>query len=386
MASKYIMSKRKVHKKNSFWQSVGRFIPYLACFLLIFGIAKIGSEEKATASDNTLNMNVLKDSDYSVSADQISELYVVASLSSSLDLASTDTVSSNYVTASVMKEIGQTTTSDRIEKSLSFAGGSTGVNSHEVQEGETIESIARKYGLTVDQVRWSNGLKTAEVSIGQILVIPMTSGVVYTVKAGDNLNDIANRYGSSYERTIAQNDLESTEIYEGMQIVLPGGTPPETERPEYVAPSRNTGGNNSSRYAYSYYGSTSDRQNIRIVSEPVNSGYGNKFAAGQCTWYAYWWRATNPRSQGKLPESLRGNANSWAASARSLGLRVDRNPEAGAVFQTPYGSYYGHVGVVLAVNSDGSILVREMNYGFRAYVVTESTIPANVVGNFNYIH
>lgn len=355
------------------------------CFLLIFGIAKVGSEEKVTASDSTLNMNALKDSDYSVSADQISELYVVASLSSSFDLASTDTVSSNYVTASVMKEIGQTTTSDRIEKSLSFAGGSTGVNSHAVQEGETIESIARKYGLTVDQIRWSNGLKTAEVSVGQILAIPMTPGVVYTVKAGDNLNDIASRYGSSYERTVAQNNLESSEIHEGMQIVLPGGTPPEAERPEYVPPRRNNS-SNSGRYAYSYYGSTSDRQNIRVVSEPVNSGYGNKFAAGQCTWYAYWWRATNPRSQGKLPGGLRGNANAWAANSRALGLRVDRNPEVGAVFQTPYGSYYGHVGVVLAINPDGSLLVREMNYGFRAYVVTESTIPANVVGNFSYIH
>lgn len=374
---------RKNHQKSSIFASIGKVMPYLMSFLLIFGVAKTGTDQKVAANDSTINMNVLKDADYSVSADQISELYVVASLSSSFDLASTDTVSSNYVTASVMKEIGQTNT-ERIDKSLSFSSESTGVSSHEVQEGESIESIARKYGLSVDQVRWSNGLKTAEVNPGQILTVPLSSGVVYTVKSGDNLDEIVRRYGSSYERTVAQNNLESTEIYEGMQIILPGGTPPETERPEYVAPRRKN--TSSNRYAYSYYGSTSDRQNIRVVSEAVNSGYGNKFAPGQCTWYAYWWRATNPRSQGKLPSNLRGNANAWASGARSLGIRVDRNPEVGAVFQTPYGSYYGHVGVVLAVNGDGSILVREMNYGFRAYVITESTIPANVVGNFSYIH
>lgn len=379
---------RKVQKKRSFWQSVGRFTPYLMVFLMIFGIAKLGTEQKAAASDSSLNMNTIKDNNYSVSADQLSELYVVASLSSSFDLASVDTVSSNYVTVSVMKEIGQTT-SDRLDKTLSFTGESTGVISYAVQEGDTIESIARKHGITVDQIRWSNGLKTAEVSTGQILALPSVAGVVYTVKAGESLESIAQRYGSSYDRIVARNDLETGDIREGMQIVLPGGTPPETERPEYVPPRRGSTtrpSTSGSHYAYSYYGSTSDRQNVRVVSDPVNSNYGNKFARGQCTWYAYWWRATNPRSQGKLPDNLRGNANVWAANARALGLRVDRNPEVGAVFQTPNGSYYGHVGVVLAINGDGSLLVREMNYGFRAYVITESIIPANIAGNFNYIH
>ena len=42
--------------------------------------------------------------------------------------------------------------------------------------------------------------------------------------------------------------------------------------------------------------------------------------------------------------------------------------------------------IIVGINNDGSIVVREMNYGYRAYVVTESTIPANIVGNFNYIH
>ena len=64
---------------------------------------------------------------------------------------------------------------------------------------------------------------------------------------------------------------------------------------------------------------------------------------------------------------------------------MDRTPEVGAVFQTSAG-WYGHVGIVVGINNDGSIVVREMNYGYRAYVVTESTIPANIVGNFNYIH
>ena len=65
---------------------------------------------------------------------------------------------------------------------------------------------------------------------------------------------------------------------------------------------------------------------------------------------------------------------------------MDRTPAVGAVFQTSMG-YYGHVGIVLAVNSDGSLKVREMNFDGRGIgTLTEGIIPASAVGSFNYIH
>ena len=85
-----------------------------------------------------------------------------------------------------------------------------------------------------------------------------------------------------------------------------------------------------------------------------------------------------------LPANL-GNANAWARNAAARGYTVNRTPSAGAIFQTTSG-WYGHVGYVEAVNSDGSIVVSEMNYNYRAYLVIRSTIPASSVGNFNYIH
>ncbi len=70
---------------------------------------------------------------------------------------------------------------------------------------------------------------------------------------------------------------------------------------------------------------------------------------------------------------LTGDAlNAGVTNARALGMQVDNTPSAGAVFQTTAG-WYGHVGVVLRVNDDGSILVREMNYSYRVNVITEST-------------
>lgn len=361
--------KRQEHKIRNF---IGKLLPYVAVFLVIFGVAKIGAETKNDPSADNINMNTIAAGDYNVSADQLSTLYVVANLSGSFDLASTDSVAGNYVTASVMKGISQTST-DKIEKpNWINTNISRGVVVHEVKPGETMESIARKYGLTTDQIRWSNGLKTTAINPGDSLKIPSVAGIVYTAKAGDTPESLAARYGSSAERIIAANDLEGVGITEGAQIVLPGGTLPNTERPEYVAPAR----------TYTYYGSTSERQNMHRVYDNVTRSASNRMVGGQCTYYAWWWREAHGNP---LPSALTGDAKYWANNARRLGLTVNNSPSIGAVFQTTAG-WYGHVGVVVRKNPDGSIVVREMNYGYRAGVIMESTIPANVVGNFNYIH
>lgn len=366
-------------KKSGFWSTAGRTLVYLLVAAGIIATAKIGSEDKDAFGNASLNMTAMATSN-SVSADQLSELYVVASLSSSFSLASTDSVSSNYVSASVLKEISQTST-DKIEKpGYTAVPFSPGIENYIVQDGETMEIIVAKVNaeyrtqLTTDLIRWSNGLKTTDVTIGQTLEIPKTTGIVYTVKAGDTPEALASRYGSQADRIISYNSLEDSGLVVGAHIVLPNGTLPLTERPEYVPV-----------YTYSYYGSTSDRQDMRVVYENVTSGYGNRMTWGQCTYYAWWWRATSPYSLGALPGALTGDAKYWAANARALGMRVDNTPEVGAVFQTTAG-WYGHVGVVLRILDDGSLVVREMNYGYRANVITESTIPANVVGNFTYIH
>lgn len=360
-------TKRKEHKTL---RALGHVVPYVFTAALVFAVAAFGSQDKNASGATSLNMNTMA-ANNSVSADQLSELYVVASLSNSFSLASVDTVSNNYVSAAVLRDISQTS-ADRIEKPGYVAvQDARGVLTYIVSDGETMESIAAVKGLTTDQIRWSNNLKTTDISTGQALTIPATPGIVYTVKSGDTPASLASRYSSNEVEIIAMNDLENSSLVVGMQIVLPNGVLPTTERPEYVP-----------TYTFNYYGSTSERQDMRVVYDNVVRSSTNRMVWGQCTYYAWWWREVygNP-----LPSSLTGDAKYWAANARSLGMRVDNIPEVGAVFQTTSG-WYGHVGVVLRVNDDGSLLVREMNYGYRSGVITESTIPANSVGNFSYIH
>lgn len=367
------MSKRK-NKLN--WKKIQGLLPYVGVSILTLGIVALGSIDKQNADVN-LSLDTFAANGYDVSVDQMSELYVVADLSDALRLASASDVASNYVVTTTMYDSGQTATGKLEKPSLTSVDASRGVIEHTVAQGESLDMIAAKYGVSVDQIRWSNNLKTSEVSPGTVLYIPSTSGIVYVVKAGDTIESIASKYGSNASEIIAMNDLEMSGATEGMRIVIKDGSLPETERPEYTAPTTRATSTvaSTTSYAYTYLGSTSERQNIELIGYFYN--LGGPYGAGQCTQWAWYKRG------GNIPSTW-GNASSWAYSAAAQGYLVNRTPAAGAIFQTSSG-WAGHVGYVEAVNPDGSIVVSEMNYGIP-YRAIRSTIPASAVGNFNYIH
>ncbi|MCL4540864.1 MAG: CHAP domain-containing protein [Chloroflexi bacterium] len=86
---------------------------------------------------------------------------------------------------------------------------------------------------------------------------------------------------------------------------------------------------------------------------------GNLFPYGQCTWWAI-------QRRPDLSGSVWGNAWQWVAEARSSGRAVGAMPRVGAiaVFQPGVegADWYGHVGYVTAVGSNGWFQVSEMNF------------------------
>ncbi len=352
------MTKRK--KKFDF-KKIKKILPYLLTGFATLALVFVGSLDKHDNNTN-LSLDPFASTDYKVSVDQLSELYVVADLSNALSLASASDVATNYVMTTTMYNAGISAT-NKIEKpSLTGITGSRGVIEHVVAEGETMDSIAAKYGVTTDQIRWSNGLKTTDVSVDMLLYVPSKPGIVYTVKADETIDSIVQKYGGNSEEIIALNDLELSGVTEGVKILIKDGTLPETERPEYVAPVRRT-----TTYTYTFLGNASSRTNL-----VCNASLG----AGQCTTWGWL----------KRPDLgfIKANANRWDDVARSAGLVVDHNPAAGAIFQSDAG-WYGHVGYVESVNPDGSINVSERNYR-GCYGVLFSTIPANEAAWLNYIH
>lgn len=369
-------------KKGIDFEKYRGIIPYVLVGLLTLILVFVGSLDKHNSSAG-FSLDTFASSNYGVSIDQISELYAVADLSDALGLASASDVASNYVIVSSMYDSGHVSTGKLEKPSITDIQVNRGVTEYVVADGENVDTIAAKFGISSDDIRWSNGLKTTDVSPGTLLYIPSVSGIVYSVKSDDTIDSIAEKYGSNAAEIIALNDLEVSGISEGMRIVIKGGSLPETERPEYVPPRRQT-----TIYTYTYLGDSSSRQNVQVIATGFyDSNYSypnpNPGVPGWCTWYAWYWRATSPLSLGELGHEGR-NANTWNYNYAYRG--VGRTPMVGAVFQSPYGGGgYGHVGVVIGINDDGSIVVQEMNYAGR-YVVTEATIPASSVGNFNYIY
>ncbi|MBR2994817.1 LysM peptidoglycan-binding domain-containing protein [Candidatus Saccharibacteria bacterium] len=355
-------------KRNKFqFKDLGGILPYIIIGVATLIFVFIGSLDKYNNSIN-LSLDSFAANDYKVSVDQLSELYLVADLSDALSLASSQDVASNYVITNTMYNAGISLAGKPEKPNLTGITGSRGVIEYTVAEGETMDSIAAKYGVTTDQIRWSNGLKTTDISAGSVLYIPSKPGIVYTVKSDDTIESIVEKYGSNSEEIIALNDLELSGIAEGNRILIKDGSLPEKERPEYVPPRP------VYTYTYTYTGSSSLRQDIEVVGYFYN--LGGPYGRGQCTQWAWYNRQD-------LPSNL-GNANTWATRAAAAGYVVDHNPAPGAVFQSSAG-WYGHVGYVEAVNGDGSIIATEMNYGIP-YRVIRSTIPASTAANLFYIH
>lgn len=208
-----------------------------------------------------------------------------------------------------------------------------------VQNGETLWSIARKFGITTDSIKWSNKMSDADfVKPGQSLLIPTINGVLYTVKAGDSIEGIASRFKSSSSLIIAQNDLWGDEIKVGMRLIIPDGVVEEAPAPS-SAPS-----SSRSRIATSY----SSRG--RVPSYISSSSGPNRFPWGYCTWYV--------ASRRYVP--WRGNAHAWYSNAQAYGRSVGRTPVPGAIMVT-WESSVGHVAYVESV-SGSSFTVSEMNY------------------------
>lgn len=66
---------------------------------------------------------------------------------------------------------------------------------YEVKAGDTVSTIAEKFGVSIDTIIWENNLKSVkEIKPGQILRILPVSGVLYKVKPGETIYSIAKKH------------------------------------------------------------------------------------------------------------------------------------------------------------------------------------------------
>lgn len=109
----------------------------------------------------------------------------------------------------------------------------TEVETYAVQEGDTVSTIAAKFGVNVATILWANGLTTrSTIKPGQSLRILPTSGVTHTVKKNDTLGKIAQTYKVTVEEIQSYNRLGPDSVLAlNEELIIPGGTPPAISNP-----------------------------------------------------------------------------------------------------------------------------------------------------------
>ena len=96
----------------------------------------------------------------------------------------------------------------------------TTINTYTVKSGDTLYSIANKYNLTVTELKQLNNLTNNTLSIGQLIKIPTSNDNIYTVKKGDTLWSIASNNNTTVDNIKNINNLISNSLTIGQQLLI----------------------------------------------------------------------------------------------------------------------------------------------------------------------
>ena len=116
----------------------------------------------------------------------------------------------------------------------------TGVITYTVKQGDTLYGISNQYGVSAQDLYNYNNLNSTNLQIGQVLRIPNTQGsnpastFIYTVKKGDSLYNIAQRYRTTVDEIIKLNNLASINLSIGQQLIIPESGESVSTLPSYI--------------------------------------------------------------------------------------------------------------------------------------------------------
>jgi murein DD-endopeptidase MepM/ murein hydrolase activator NlpD len=252
---------------------------------------------------------------------------------------------------------------------LEYRGGE--IVDYDVQSGETLSTIAEKFGLQVDTILWANGLDNVKVKIkeGQTLKIPPVDGVIHKVKKGETVYSIAKKYSTNPQGMVDYpfNEFTNDETFAvaiGQVLMVPDGVMPQPE----VAPASTiakvltpdagavsalgafvwpASGGISQEYRFYHKAIdianrsggpvlAADSGRVTVAGWPDNSGYGNRVMIdhgnGYVTLYAHMSKVSVSPGQ----SVNRGDVIGYMGSTgRSTGVHLHFEIRAGGSLQNP---------------------------------------------------
>ena len=115
---------------------------------------------------------------------------------------------------------------NEIQEKVNSILASNSAVTYTVKSGDTLSSIAKKYGTTYQKLAQYNNISNPNIiNVGQVIKIPNnnTNNKVqveyYNVKSGDNLSNIAKKYGTSVNQLVSWNNIANANlIYVGQNL------------------------------------------------------------------------------------------------------------------------------------------------------------------------
>ncbi len=109
-----------------------------------------------------------------------------------------------------------------------------------VQKGDSLSTIANKFGISVDTIKWENDLTNEFLTEGDSLRILPVTGLSHKVASGETIYSIAKKFDTNPQKIVdfPFNDFVNPETFSlvsGQTLIVPDGIAP-SEQSTYVRP------------------------------------------------------------------------------------------------------------------------------------------------------
>ena len=113
-----------------------------------------------------------------------------------------------------------------------------------VEKGDTLSTIAEKFGISIETVRWANDLNNDNITVGDSLKILPVTGIAHKITKGESVYTIAKKLDTDPQKIVdfPFNDFANPETFslvEGQILIVPDGVKPAEQstfkRQVYIA-------------------------------------------------------------------------------------------------------------------------------------------------------
>lgn len=103
-----------------------------------------------------------------------------------------------------------------------------------VEKGDTVSTIAQKFGVSADTIRWANNLSNDDLTVGDELSVLPVTGIAHKVAKGDTVYSIAKTFDTEAQKIVdfPFNDFANPETFslvEGQILIVPDGVKPSEQ-------------------------------------------------------------------------------------------------------------------------------------------------------------